>query len=209
MICARTNGIAPTALAANTSHTPAASEALSPDATTMTAATDAIPIEPHSSGTRRRPRLRMSNHNSIATSGAATSAGTIHVQPAVDTATATITTITINSTRAIRNASLDRSSHRSWRMSTATSFSGVRTRNARNAATPSAAPAIDGAISRPSSTGSSVSPHPPCSLGMATDRHAGRVSGGASISSCTVPHSSIPDGTATAQSHLRHRPRSP
>ena len=61
----------------------------------------------------------------------------------------------------------------------------------------------------PSGTGSSVSPHPPCSLGMATDRHGGRVSGGASISSCTVPHSSIPNRTATAQSHLRHRPRSP
>ena len=44
-----------------------------PPASTMAADVAAIPTPPHSSGTRRRPRLRTSNHSSTANSGSATS----------------------------------------------------------------------------------------------------------------------------------------
>ena len=130
-----------------------------------------MPTAPHTSGTSRRPRLRISNDNSIATNGPATSTGTSQTQPATMIATATAAASTTVSTIAIRSARRDRSSQRPRRMSTATSLAGVRNKNAVNAAIPNATPAVDHATSRPSNTGSRVNPQPPCSLGIATARH--------------------------------------
>ena len=81
-ICVRTKGIEASARAASTAHTATARRAGSPPAITMAAAAAVMPMAPHSSGTRRRPRLRTSNHSSTANSGAATANGTSQVQPA-------------------------------------------------------------------------------------------------------------------------------
>ena len=67
-----------------------------------------------------------------------------------------------------------RSSSRSRRRSTSASLSGVRARNASIAAAPMATPAHENARRSPSTMGSPVSPHPPCSDGIATGFHAAR-----------------------------------
>ena len=174
MICTRTNGIAPRARAANTSHTPTASPSPRPAASTIDAATAAMPTAPHSSGSSRRPRLRTSNDNSTATSGLAIATGASHDQPALASAHAAADPSTTSSTIAIRSARRDRSSQRPRRTSTATNLAGVRSKNAVKAATPNATPAPDHATIRPSNTGSRVRPQPPCSLGIATVRQPAR-----------------------------------
>ena len=87
--------------------------------------------------------------------------------PGRPNATPPSTPMTPSSTMARRVRGSDRSRRRSM----SASFSGVRTRNARKAAAPIATPAHENARTTPSSTGSSVSPHPPCSDGTATARH--------------------------------------
>ena len=145
-----------------------------PDAITIAADTAVIPIAPHNSGTNRRPRLRMSNQTSIATNGTAARTGSNHAHPASRPAITTAMPSAESSPAVTRAASRERSSHRLRRTSTRTNLSGVRTRNARNAATPKANPPADQATISPISTGSNVKPQPPCSLGIATERHMAR-----------------------------------
>ncbi len=99
-----------------------------------------------------------------------------HQKPGVAVANATAnkaTSATI-STAATLRARRVRSSVLPRRASTAASFSGVRARNASTVARPRHNAATLCATSRPSSTGSRVSPQPPCSLGRATERSGDR-----------------------------------
>ena len=105
--------------------------------------------------------------------------------------------IMASSTTATVVARRVRASQRSRLRSTRASLSGVRTKNARNAATPRSAPATEGATSRPSRTGSRVRPHPPCSVGTATDfsGERARASCVATLSGCRpVPRTSRDEG---------------
>ncbi len=67
--------MAATDRAAITTQSPHASAFEAPSARATAVAIEPIPIEPASSGMSRRLRLRMSNHSSSATRGAATSSG--------------------------------------------------------------------------------------------------------------------------------------
>ena len=116
----------------------------------------------------------MSNHSSIATSGAAASNGHQNLASASSTAIATSAASTSSSTAATRAATVVRGSQRSRHRSTSTSFNGVRAMKASMAAAPSAAPGQDHATKRPSRIGSSVRLQPPCSVGMATARSVER-----------------------------------
>ena len=111
----------------------------------------------------------MSNHNSTPTSGTAAANGTQnHPFDAPAAAAIANTAITANPTAAIRAAIRVRSSQRFRHRSTSTTFNGVRATKPSIAASPNARPGHDHATNNPSTTGSAVKLHPPCSDGTAT-----------------------------------------
>ena len=79
----RTYGIAATDRAPMTIQRPPRDPTDEPPASAIAAAIDPMPIDPASSGIRRRLRLRISNQSSRATSGATTSRGTQNESPAL------------------------------------------------------------------------------------------------------------------------------
>ena len=79
---------------------------------------------PHSSGMSRRLRLRMSNHNSIATRGPAIATGRSQLQPAATSAMAASAARSTSSVSAIRVARRVRACERCRRRSTIASFRG-------------------------------------------------------------------------------------
>jgi hypothetical protein len=165
----RAEGIAAAARAEITTHNPTAKVDGSPPTKAIAATTEPIPTVPANSGTSRLLRERMSNHNSTPNSGTAAANGTQN-QPldepiAVTTANVAIT---VNSTAAIRAATRVRSIQRFRLRSTNTTFNGVRATKPSIAASPNASPGHDHATNNPTTTGSAVKLHPPCSEGTAT-----------------------------------------
>ncbi len=140
----------------------------------MTATTPPMPIAPTSSGTRRRPRDRMSNHNSTNTNGTITTSGIQNAEASRTRAAATRSDNSIASAASTRCATRVRGRTRRRRASTRTTFNGVRAVKATKAATPRHRPAPLHRSSNPRSTGSRVRPQPPCSVGNATDRSVER-----------------------------------
>jgi hypothetical protein len=189
LICTRTKGIDVTDRPASTAQAPTARPTVPSPARTTAAATAPMPTAPDSSGTRRRPRLRMSNHSSTTTSGAASAIGHIHATPASHHAPAASAPRATASTMAMARAVRVRASQRCRKRSTRTTFNGVRSTKASTAPTPNRAPAAEGRANSPSATGSAVRPQPPCSDGTATVTQVGR---GAAAAGGPPPADGVP-----------------